>query len=70
MLSSNLAVVNNFFRLEGWHLLLMRLIFFSAFFICGLAFSRGTVSLMTLNMSGFLLCLCLSVVLDLLLVFR
>ena len=44
VLSSNLALVN-FFRLEGWHLLLMNLIFFSAFFICGLAFSRGRVSL-------------------------
>ena len=38
----------------GWCLLLMSLIFFSAFFIRGLAFSRGRVSLMTLNMSGFL----------------
>ena len=54
MLSSNLALVNNFFRLEGWRLLLMSLIFFSAFLIRGLAFSRGRVSLMTLNMSGFL----------------
>ena len=54
MLSSNLALVNNFFRLEGWHLLLMSLIFFSAFFIRGLAFSRRRMSSITLNMSGFL----------------
>ena len=28
LLSSNLALVNNFFRLEGWRLLLMSLILF------------------------------------------
>ena len=54
VLSSNLALVDNFFRLEGWCLLLISLILFSAFFICGLASSRGRVSLMTLNLSGFL----------------
>ena len=54
MLSSNLALVDNFFRLEGWRLLLMSLIFFGTCFIRWLAFSRGRVSLMTLNMSGFL----------------
>ena len=50
MLSSNLALVNNFFRLEGWRLLLMSLIFFGAFFIRGLAFSRGRVSLTLSNL--------------------
>ena len=54
MLSSNLALVNNFFRLEGWRLLLMSLIFFSAFFIRSLASSRGRVSFMILNNVGFL----------------
>ena len=54
MLNSNLALVNNFFRSEGWRLLFMSLIFFSTFLIRGLAFSRGRVPLMTLNMSGFL----------------
>ena len=54
MLSSNLSLVNNFFGLEGWRLLLMSLILLSAFFIRGLAFSRSRVSFMTLNMSGFL----------------
>ena len=54
MLSSNHALFNNFFRLEGWRLLLMSLIFFSAFFIRSLASSRGRVSLMTLNKVGLL----------------
>ena len=50
----NLARVKVRFRFGGWHLLFINFIPSNAFFIFGLAFNRGSVSFITLKISGFL----------------